>query len=87
MSLHPKFHEAVKRLYPDVKFIDDVIVWDDGAGPYLKAWKLPGSPPTDAEIDAEMAKPAKVKTKAEKLGDLLAREGLTLADLKAELGK
>jgi len=87
MTLHPKFHEAVKRLHPEVNFIDDVIVWDDGAGPYLKAWNLPGSPPTDAEIDAEMAKPAKVKSRAEKLGALLEREGLTLADLKAELSK
>lgn len=87
MSMHPSFIEAVKRLHPGVKFIDDVIVQDDGKGPFLKAWNLPGNPPTDAEIDAEMAKPVKVKTKGEKLGDLLAREGLTVADLKAELGK
>lgn len=89
MSLHKDFHAAVKRLHPNATFVDDVIVQDDsdGRGPYLKAWNLPGNPPADAEIEAEMAKPAKVKSKSEKLSELLAREGLTVADLKAELNR
>lgn len=87
MSLHRDFLEAVKRLHPSATFVDDVIVQDDsdGRGPYLKAWNLPGEPPTDAEIAAAMAQPIKVKSRAEKLEAFLASQGLTVADLKAEL--
>jgi hypothetical protein len=59
MSLNPNFAEAVRRLYPGVRFRRDVIIQDDsnGAGPYLAAWNLPGSPPTDAQIATAMATP------------------------------
>jgi hypothetical protein len=55
--IHPKFIEAVRRLYPSANFVRDVELQDDGEGPYLKSWNLPGGPPTDAEIDAVMAQP------------------------------
>lgn len=59
MALNPNFFEAVRRLFPAVSFRRDVIAQDngDGNGPFLVAWNLPGSPPTDAEIAAAMAGP------------------------------
>lgn len=57
MSLNPNFIEAVRRLRPGVDFTRDVIVQDNGQGPFLAAWNLSGSPPTDAEITTAMAGP------------------------------
>jgi hypothetical protein len=54
MSLHPRFAEAVRRGHPNASR-RDVVVRDDGEGPYLAEWNLPGEPPTDAEIDAALA--------------------------------
>lgn len=59
MSLNPNFVEAVRRLYPGVSFLRDVVMQDnaDGKGPFLAEWNLPGSPPTDAEIATAMTSP------------------------------
>lgn len=56
------FVETVRRLNPTVSFWRDVLIQDnaDGKGPFLVAWNLPGSPPTDAEIAAAMALPPPV---------------------------
>ena len=55
MALHPRFHDAVRYLYGfNVDFRRDCIVRDDGAGPVVEQWNLPNSPPTDAEIDAQL---------------------------------
>ncbi len=57
------FIEAVQYLYPGVSFLKDVIVHDDGLGPYLYQWNLPGEPPTDQQIaDAIAAIPGAVLT-------------------------
>lgn len=59
MSLSPNFVQAVCYLYPTAVIGKDVVLQDDGAGPYLKAWNLPGSPPTDQQIaDAVALVPA-----------------------------
>lgn len=54
MAIYPGFVEAVMFLHPNANRngISDFIVQDDGAGPYLKVWNLPGNPPTNAEVDA-----------------------------------
>jgi hypothetical protein len=59
MILNPNFIAAVGRLYPNASFATDVIIQDnaDGNGPFLAAWNLPGSPPTDAQIAAAMLLP------------------------------
>jgi hypothetical protein len=64
MSLNLNFQAAVARMYPGVSFRTDVIIQDDGAGPYLKTWNASGSallagtsPPTDAQIATVMATP------------------------------
>jgi len=54
---NPNFAEAVRRLYPDAAFFRDVIIQDNGAGPFLAAWKLAGPIPADADITNAMAGP------------------------------
>jgi hypothetical protein len=59
VSLPNGFVDAVAFLNPGVSFLRDVILQDDGEGPYVKAWNLPGSPPTDQEVaDALLLIPA-----------------------------
>lgn len=55
MSIHPRFAEALQHLYPAADLRTDVLVQDDGAGPYLAQWNLPGEPPTAAQIDVALA--------------------------------
>jgi len=57
--LNPDFVEAVRRLHPQASLRSDVVIVDrqDGNGPQLVAWNLPGDPPTDDEIAAAMARP------------------------------
>lgn len=52
MSLHPNFVEAVMHLHPEADFRTAPIIRDDGEGPYLVQWGLPGNPPTEQEIEA-----------------------------------
>jgi len=66
MSLYPGFADAVNFLYPGAMG-RDVILQDDGAGPYLKAWNLPGNPPTDAEVDAALAQIPAAQIAADKV--------------------
>lgn len=52
MTLHPRFADAVRYLYPQASFITDLRIEDHGEGPTLAVWNLPEPPPTDSEIDA-----------------------------------
>lgn len=82
--MNHRFAEAVSALYPDLDMARDVSIQDDGAGPYVKHWNSAHPIPTDVEVDAAIvaldAKPP--KTKLDKLGDFLAKAGLTVDDLK-----
>lgn len=42
---------AILFLFPDTNFIDDVILQDDGAGPYIAQWNRPELQPTQQELD------------------------------------
>jgi XkdW protein len=42
--------EAIRYLYPDASLITDVVVEDDGSGPGIALWRLPGDPPTEQQI-------------------------------------
>jgi hypothetical protein len=44
--------EALKFLRPDIDFLQGCVLQDDGAGPYIKAWRHPELQPTQAEIEA-----------------------------------
>lgn len=44
--------EALKFLRPDIDFLQGCVLQDDGAGPYIKAWRRPEPQPTQAEIEA-----------------------------------
>lgn len=39
-------------IYPDIDFINECILQDDGSGPYIAQWNRPEPQPTQAEIDA-----------------------------------
>lgn len=77
------FMNAVRRLHPGIRFIDQVVIRDasDGAGPYLAAWNVEGDPPTDAEVVAALAVPVPEPTVDDKIDAMLAANGLTLAEL------
>lgn len=49
-------HQVLAHLFPDGKPLDDWVLQDDGAGPYIKAWRRAEKQPTDAELKA--AEPA-----------------------------
>lgn len=88
-EVHKRFAEAVQHLFPAIDLRRDVDIVDDGSGPRLVRWSHPQPQPGAREIEAALAqidaRPA--RTKADRLSVMLAREGLTLADLKAELAK
>jgi hypothetical protein len=44
--------KALAHLYPDAEPLRDYAIVDEGAGPYIAVWSLPGEPPTQAELDA-----------------------------------
>jgi XkdW protein len=47
--------EAIRYLYPDASLIVDVVIEDDGGGPRIAAWRLPGDPPTDQQVADALA--------------------------------
>jgi XkdW protein len=47
--------EAIRYLYPDASLIVDVVIEDDGGGPRIAAWRLPGDPPTDLQVADALA--------------------------------
>jgi hypothetical protein len=48
-SLSSKIRQYVNK---EIDFTKEVILQDDGQGPYIKKWNLDISKPTDAELDA-----------------------------------
>lgn len=82
-----RYAEAIAYLFPNAAFGRDVLLRDDGKGPYIAAWKLTNTQPTDQEfqaaLDALDARPAKTAT--EKVQAMLKRIGtdVTVDDLKA----
>jgi hypothetical protein len=47
--------EAIHYLHPEADPIIDFNVTDDGSGPRVTMWKLPGAPPTDQQIADALA--------------------------------
>jgi hypothetical protein len=50
-------------MFPGIDFERDVILQDDGNGPYIAAWRRPEPRPTDAEIAAAALPAAKAAKK------------------------
>ena len=73
--------EKIKAIRPDLTgddFLDKVKLQDDGYGPYIAEWHLPGRQPSDEEI-ARVNVPVKIKKPPitiESLADALIRKGL-----------
>lgn len=42
--------KTLKLKFPNVSFLKDIILQDDGNGPYIKEWNLQTPKPTDADL-------------------------------------
>lgn len=52
MSLTGKAIKYLKKTYPNIDFLNNVILRDDGNGPYIFYWGIGQPQPTEAEINA-----------------------------------
>jgi len=50
MSLTGQAINYLQQQYPNASFLKDIILQDDGQGPYIKYWGI-GQKPTEAEIN------------------------------------
>ena len=57
MSLTGKAIQYLQNKYPNISFIKDIILQDDGEGPYVKYWGLGDPQPTEEELNQEGEKP------------------------------
>lgn len=68
---------ALAHRFPGIDFERDVVLQDDGNGPYIAAWRRPEPQPTDAEIAAAALPAAKAakrsQIKAAARAQILAR--------------
>lgn len=55
-------HAVISYLFQGIDFEQECLLQDDGAGPYIKAWRRPELQPTQAEIEA--AAPAAIAAAA-----------------------
>ena len=62
MSLTGKAISYLRNTFPNVNFLKDIILQDDGDGPYIKYWGIGTPRPTEEEINAaaETMKPVPV---------------------------
>ena len=56
---------ALKHMFSGIDFEREVILQDNGDGPYIAAWRRPEPQPTDAEIAAAALPAAKAAKKTE----------------------
>ena len=52
MSLTGKAINYLQQQYPNASFLKDIILQDDGQGPYIKYWGVGSPKPTEAELNA-----------------------------------
>lgn len=55
MSLTGKAINYLKEQFPSASFLKDIILQDDGQGPYIKYWGLGSPKPTEEELNAAAA--------------------------------
>ncbi len=51
MSLTGEAINYLKDQFPNASFLKDIILQDDGQGPYIKHWGLGSSKPTEEELN------------------------------------
>jgi len=44
-------YNLLKLKYPELKFVNDITLQDDGQGPYIKEWNLEKTKPTEQDLD------------------------------------
>lgn len=57
--------QSLRHMFPNIDFERDVILQDNGDGPYIAAWRRPEPQPTDAEIAAAALPAAKAAKRTE----------------------
>ena len=55
MSLTGESIKYLKEQFPNASFIKDIILQDDGNGPYIKHWGIGSPKPTESEINLAAA--------------------------------
>lgn len=55
MSLTGEAINYLQKQFPNASFIKDIILQDDGDGPYIKHWGVGSPKPTEAEINLAAA--------------------------------
>jgi hypothetical protein len=51
MSLTGEAIKYLQQTYPNADFLKDIILQDDGEGPYIKYWGIGSPKPTEEEIN------------------------------------
>jgi len=70
--------------FPTVNFLTDVIIQDDGNGPYIKEWNLPGDMPDQAQLyEWEEEVQEALKFKNNKIANQTIYEQLDAIDFKS----
>lgn len=44
-------YEIIKLKYPDIDFMSDVLLQDDGQGPYIRYWNLADPKPSTSQLE------------------------------------
>ena len=59
MSVTANIVLKLQTLFPGINFIKDVVVQDDGNGPYIAAWRRQEPMPTEEELNAPVVEAKK----------------------------
>ncbi len=51
MSLTGKAVSYLQQQFPTISFLNDIILQDDGEGPYIKYWGIGSPKPTEQELN------------------------------------
>lgn len=60
MSLTGEAINYLQKRFPNASFLKDIILQDDGNGPYIKSWGLSDPKPTEEELNAAGQRPQDV---------------------------
>jgi len=75
--------ETLQFLFPDIDFLSDCRLQDDGTGPYIAAWYRPEPQPTQTELNAAEL-PARKQNKRDEINNEATRRILAVYPLEKQ---
>lgn len=75
--------ETLQFLFPDIDFLSDCRLQDDGTGPYIAAWYRPEPQPTQTELNAAEL-PARKQNKRDEINKEATRRILAAYPLEKQ---